>query len=51
LAIGLRGGRIEFDVENFVCYIPQAAFTDETEQKAVLEQILGFWRAAKSVQP
>jgi hypothetical protein len=38
-----RDGRIEFDVESSVFYIPGHAFRTQREQAAVLERILSFW--------
>ena len=49
--IGRRNGRIEFDTESFVTYIPASAFADQAKQDAAFSRILGFWRAAKPVQP
>ncbi|SCB50703.1 hypothetical protein GA0061103_0898 [Rhizobium multihospitium] len=49
--IGRRNGRIEFDTESFVTYIPASAFADEAAQQAAFARILGFWRAANPVQP
>lgn len=49
--IGRRSGRIEFDTESFVTYIPTSAFADQAAQDAAFARILGFWRAAKPVQP
>jgi small-conductance mechanosensitive channel len=49
--IALRNGRIEFDLESFVTYIPAAAFAGMQQQTAMLKQILGLWRAARAKQP
>ncbi len=50
-AIGRRNGRIEFDTETFVTYIPASAFSDRGAQDAAFERILGFWRAVNPAQP
>ncbi|MGZ9724091.1 hypothetical protein [Rhizobium miluonense] len=49
--ISRRNGRIEFDLESFVTYIPASAFSNQGEQDAAFARILGFWRAAHPVQP
>ncbi|MFK0166698.1 hypothetical protein [Rhizobium sp. NPDC090279] len=49
--IGLRDGRIEFDLESFAAYIPASAFASQAVQQAAFARILGFWRAANPVQP
>lgn len=49
--IGRRSGRIEFDLEAFITYIPLSAFSDQGEQDAVFRRILGFWRAERAIQP
>ncbi len=51
LKISRRSGRIEFDTETFVTYIPASAFSDQQAQDAAFARILGLWRAAKPVQP
>ncbi|MBM7050367.1 MULTISPECIES: hypothetical protein [Rhizobium] len=49
--IGRRDGRIEFDLEAFVTYIPVSAFSNQGEQDAALRRILGFWKAERAIQP
>lgn len=49
--IGHHSGRIEFDLESFVAYIPAAAFATQGEQDAVFGRILGFWQAGQAIQP
>ncbi|WP_146260095.1 hypothetical protein [Rhizobium tubonense] len=49
--IATRNGRIEFDVDSFVCYIPGHAFRNQQEQAAVLERILAFWAPQEVVNP
>ena len=49
--IGRRNGRIEFDLESFVTYIPTSVFSDQKEQDAVFGRILGLWKAERAIQP
>jgi hypothetical protein len=49
--IAMRNGRIEFDIDSFVCYIPGHAFHNQQEQAAVLERILAFWAPHEVVNP
>ncbi|GAC1045729.1 hypothetical protein [Rhizobium sp. No.120] len=49
--ISRADGRIEFDLESFVTYIPASAFSDQQAQDTAFARILGFWRAANPVQP
>jgi hypothetical protein len=49
--IGRRNGRIEFDLEAFITYIPLSAFSDQEEQDAVFRRILGLWKAERAIQP
>lgn len=49
--ISRADGRIEFDLESFVTYIPASAFSDQQAQDAAFARILGFWQAANPVQP
>jgi len=49
--ISRADGRIEFDLESFVTYIPASAFSDQKAQDAAFARILGFWRAVNPVQP
>jgi hypothetical protein len=46
-----RNGRIEFDLETFVTYIPLSAFSNREEQDAIFSRILGLWRADRAIQP
>ena len=49
--IANREGRIEFDIDSFVCYIPGHAFRNQQEQAAVLERILTFWAPQEVANP
>lgn len=49
--IGHRNGRIEFDLESMVTYIPTSVFSNREEQDAAFARILGFWQAGRAIQP
>ena len=49
--IGRRNGRIEFDLESFVTYIPTSVFSSQEEQDAAFRRILGLWKAERGIQP
>lgn len=49
--IGRRDGRIEFDLEAFITYIPLSAFSNQEEPDAVFRRILGLWKAERAIQP
>jgi hypothetical protein len=49
--IGRRNGRIEFDLESFVTYIPTSVFSSQEEQDAAFRRILGLWKAEQAIQP
>lgn len=49
--IALRYGRIEFDSDATVAYIPAHAFHNQQEQAAELGRIKAFWRPAVAAKP
>jgi hypothetical protein len=46
-----RFGRIEFDSDASVAYIPAHAFHNQQEQAAILARIQAFWRPGKTAKP
>lgn len=46
-----RFGRIEFDSDASVAYIPAHAFHNQQEQAAILARIQAFWRPAETAKP
>ena len=51
LDVALRAGRIEFEMESDICYLPAHAFRNQQEQAAVLQRILAFRQAAAPAKP
>jgi hypothetical protein len=44
-------GRILFELESFVSFIPTSAFANDEERTAILRQILGLWQAGRTAKP